>query len=125
MSDSKEISDSAADLEDNEVLLSKLSSSQILSPDAPMSWRRRFFHSRGYIRVPILPSTDSPVEGLRCRDDIWSMSRSERTRFHKYLVSRVPGVLEDLDNRLSMFHINYRTLLEENEEDRAFVSYRP
>ena len=53
------------------------------------------------------------------------MSRSERTRFHKYLVSRVPGVLEDLDDRLSTFHINYRTLLEENEEVRAYVSYRP
>jgi len=46
-----------------------------------------FFVSLGFDHVPSIPSTDRPLEELLdIVGDVWSMSKNERQRIHKFWV---------------------------------------
>ncbi|CAL1707171.1 unnamed protein product [Somion occarium] len=79
-----------------------------------------FFENFGYTRIPLLPSSNHSLDNLLLRDDIWSMSLSERRRIHEHWVVEVR--LFDQESNIQEFErlrTRHADALERYSEGRA------
>ncbi|KAJ3544380.1 hypothetical protein NM688_g5751 [Phlebia brevispora] len=62
---------------------------------------RDFLHYTGYSQLPMMPTTNRPLETLVDLDDVWEMSLPERRRLHAYWTEEVRRTVEE--NRVQEF----------------------
>lgn len=81
-----------------------------------------FFSYFGYRQAPPVPAGDRPLGILLDVDGVWSMSRSERLRLHKYWTDEVQIALQE--NRIQEFERlrrKYSEALDKYNEGKAAV----
>ena len=93
-----------------------------LSEGSSISSIEGFFASHGYQKIPLIPSSNTSLDNLYYRDDIWGMSKIERKRIHDDWVSKIR--IQDSENNLAEFErlrTKHADAVRNNNESRAAV----